>query len=151
MLIQGVNSSPVILAAAQRFQTELKRVEPELQVSTDAWTELTKAQAEHLGSVGVEAARLARRAQLGTLDAIHIRDANRYITGSPRGTGIATAALAVGGVVAGAGVAYSMELVNRPAAETLTVHELVTALVSSVIGAVLLVVGIAITVANSRR
>jgi hypothetical protein len=66
---------------------------------------------------------------------IHVRDANRDIVGSLRGTGIAAAALALGGVVAGAGVAYSIELVNRPPAELLAVGELVTALVSTATGA----------------
>lgn len=145
-------SAPVIIEAARRIEGELRRTTPPLNVSSAAWAELANAQAEHLSSVGIEAARIARRSQLGTVDTLHIRAANRHVMGSPRGTGVATASLAVGGVIGGAGVAFAMEIANRHAGDPpLTTSDLLVAMISTVVGAILLVIGIAITINNSKR
>ena len=138
----------VIVRAAAHVEKELTRA-PELSMSDAAWDALAAAEAEHLASVGVEAARIARKTDSVTVDAEHIRAANRYISGESRNSVLATAVLAVGGVVGGAGFAFSIELVTR--ADPIARDSFITAIVVTVLGTIMLVAGIAIMIANSRR
>lgn len=138
------HASPVILKAERKIESELQGSEPPLQVAHDAWFALAKAQAEHLSLAGIEAARLARADQLGTVDALHVRAANRYIVGShverawrlqPCPSAVLSPALDYNSASR-----YSIDSTDPP----LTPGDFLTAFLPTLIGVVMMLVGLLI-------
>lgn len=129
--------------AALRINAELdRRPRDPMTISPEARDRLAELHAEYLADLGQEAVRTARRGHVSTVDELHVRQASVRL-GSSRGSALETAANTFGGVFAGAGIASVYALMFTPGPHG--TGETAMALVLSVIGFVLLAVGLTVT------
>jgi hypothetical protein len=96
-------STPMMEAMA-RIAAELYAKKP-MVFSPGARYRLESSHAEFLGDMGQEAVRIARRADLVTVDEAHVTSAYERISAGPSSSNIATAANSLGGVFTGAALA----------------------------------------------
>lgn len=140
-----------LLDAALRIDVELsRRKKSPMILSTQAASALEIAHAEFLGDVGQEAVRIARRANLRTVDESHVKEAaSRIGIGGSRNSALETSFNTLGGVIAGAGIAsvYSVNFNPGPHSSL----ESITSVSLSVLGAVLLAIGLTVTVQKGKR
>jgi histone H3/H4 len=131
--------------AAERINAELvRRLREPMTFSPEARERLAELHAEYLADLGQEAVRVARRAHVSTVDELHVRQAStRLGMGRSRGSALETAANTFGGVFAGAGIASVYALMFTPGPHG--IGETAAALVLSVIGFVLLAIGLTVT------
>ena len=145
-----MTSPPVpanLAQAAIRINAELTRSAP-MTLSLNARTRLEIVHAEFLGDVGQEAIRIARRSGLSTVDEAHVDMAYERISSGSTGSGWATAANTVGGLLSGAGIAsiYSITFTPGPHGTA----EIVAALLLSAVGFALVVFGLTLALARRR-
>lgn len=80
---------------------------------------------------------------LATVDASHVNEASKRVGGPARGSALATAANTIGGVVAGSGMASTYAVVFTAGPHE--TPEILTAIMLSVVGFVLLTLGLALS------
>lgn len=138
-----------LAAAGQAIDMELRRKPNKIMTLTsDAGDALADAHADCLADLGREAIRIARNAGLSVVDRVHVEQAvGRLGMGSSQND-LATVLLALGGAVAGGGISLAWVWVFNPAARSTA--EVNTTLVLCVFGAVLLAVGITLTLVRQR-
>lgn len=132
-------------SAAERIDAELRRRPREpMTFGPEARERLAELHAEYLADLGQEAVRVARRGHVSTVDELHVRQAStRLGAGRGQSSALETAANTFGGVFAGAGIASVYALMFTPGPHG--IGETVTTLVLSVIGFVLLAIGMTVT------
>lgn len=134
--------------AAQRIDNALSHNSSRpMKLSDEAAEELEILHAEYLGDLGQEAVRLARRERLSTVDRTHVAQASDRITGESSAV-FSSIANSIGGLFAGAGLADAYSIIfttgNHGTAE------IVTTLILSIIGFVLLAAGATAMIIRSR-
>jgi histone H3/H4 len=118
-----------------------------ITLSADARTELEVLHAEYLGDLGQEAVRMARKERHSTVDRTHVINAAERLQ-EDTSNKFSSIMNSVGGIAAGAGISsvYSI-LFSRSHHST---AEIAFGIVVSVIGAVLLAIGITSAVVRRR-
>lgn len=138
-----------LAAAAQRINGELvRRPQNPISLSTQAQTELEVLHAEYLGDLGQEAVRLARQDRLATVDREHVLQAAKRLGAGKADSGKAGAFSTVGGLIAGAGLAGVYQIMFGPGSHTTSEFLVVIAL--SVVGFILLSLGLAFSLIKRR-
>jgi hypothetical protein len=136
--------------AAQLISSELSR-DPNniMTLSPHAVTALETAHASFLGDVGQESIRIARRANLRTVDDSHVKEsAARLGLQRARKSVVETALNSIGGVIAGAGIAsiYAVNFGPGPHSSL----ENITGVVMALVGGVCLATGLTISALKHR-
>ena len=119
-----------------------------MALTPDARAALEVEHAEHLGNVGVEAARLARRDGLSIVDAEHVEQAARRLGTASGGGVFATVGNSIGGVLLGAGVQSVYQIQFAPGPHTAS--ESVVAAGFSLLGGVLVTLGMSLSLKRRR-
>jgi hypothetical protein len=134
--------------AARQINEELTRhADRRMSLSEAARAKLEDAYADYLAEVGTEAVRIARRANLTTVDGVHVEEAGQRLSPrTGRNTATATAANTIGGLLGGAGITLAYPLLATPGPHG-TTHAAVAA-VLSLLGFFLLTIGLTLTVAR---
>lgn len=136
--------------AAKLISSELSR-DPDnvMTLSPHAVSALEMAHASFLGDVGQESIRIARRANLRTVDDSHVKEsAARLGLQRAKKSVVETALNSIGGVIAGAGIAsiYAVNFGPGPHSSL----ENITGVVMALIGGVSLATGLTISALKHR-
>jgi hypothetical protein len=131
--------------AGLRIDKELRR-KGEIAFSKAGAAALANAHSNFVGDLGVEAIRLTRKDRMSTVDRVHIETAVDHLGASSTTSLVANACNTIGGVVAGIGFAgaYALRFGSGPHSTT----EILVTLALSVVGCILLAVGLTMTFAK---
>jgi histone H3/H4 len=149
--IPNIGPPPANLTdAAFRINKELnRRASRPMVLSPHAKNKLELVHAEYLADIGEEAIRAARRADLATVDEIHVDHAVERLGARGNSSLVDAICNPVGGVIAGAGVAsvYAIMFTAGPHSDI----ERFVSIALCVIGAILLTIGISVTVFRRKK
>jgi histone H3/H4 len=139
-----------LLRAARRINSELHRHSHRpMMLSQQARDRLTELHADYLADLAQEAIRTARRGGVQTVDEFHVEQASSRLGLSQTSGALETTANTLGGVFAGAGIAFAYELVFTAGPHSTT--KIATAFIMSIVGFVLLSIGITTTWSRRSR
>ncbi|PWK90561.1 hypothetical protein C8D88_101579 [Lentzea atacamensis] len=147
---QSTSVPSTLTNATQLISSELSR-DPNnvMTLSPHAVAALKSAHAAFLGDVGQESIRIARRANLRTVDDSHVKEsAARLGLQRARKSVVETALNSIGGVIAGAGIAsiYAVNFAPGPHSSL----ENITGVAMALIGGVSLATGLTISALKHR-
>ena len=123
-----------------------------MTMSQDGWDSLETSTAEHMGSVGVLAAHLARGQNHTVVEGDHVRTAHATLGARPRATVSVFVTSTFGGLLGGVGGGMLGSIyLDASSAPTVTDPSFIAACILSVVGLILVVISVAITIVSRRR
>ena len=136
--------------AIDRIQAELNTKRP-MTVSHAAWDALEEVTAEHMESVGILSAHMARRQRVTQVEDTHIQDANRRVGGLPHGSLSVFITSTAGGAAVGVGGGLIGSLLTDTPVRDVTDTAFLVAIGLTLVGLILLVVAFAITYVGNHK
>lgn len=146
------NPSPQVLApdladAGLLIDKELQRAK--VRFSDDAGVALAEAHAEFLADLGIEAVRLTRKDRLATVDRVHVEKAADRLGANTSSSSVASICNTLGGLIEGAGIAATFNIAFG--GRTPSIGEIMVTIGLSIVGGVLLAIGLTILWAARQR
>ena len=118
-----------------------------ITLSVDARTELEVLHAEYLGDLGQEAVRMARKERHSTVDRVHVMNAADRLR-EDSSSKLSNILNSVGGIAAGAGISSVYSILFSHSHHSTA--EIAFGITTSVLGAILLAIGITSAVVRRR-